>query len=182
MDNGRFSVESRDSANPKGSWYAEGWRYDRASRVCIKEEEGAANGSQESSWRGWNSFRPRLRLDMQTTKRLQCSLASFFPLYCWISNPCGGRVETWEWKLAGDADTVRSFTRETTGNDVSAKVTIKQGSLLHFFQLYTWTFSTTNSSITLYHSFTITLSSLYYSKEKISTANYSSHVSRRATV
>lgn len=42
----------------------------------------------------------RRLLDMQTTKRLQRSLASyFFPPPPHFSNPFGGRVETWEWKF-----------------------------------------------------------------------------------
>lgn len=71
---------------------------------------------------------------MQTTKRLQRSLASyFFPLLPPLfqsPNPFGGRVETWEWKF-GLRDTGFEVSRERErerewegiGNDVSPKVT-----------------------------------------------------------
>lgn len=123
-----------------------------AARVCVQRRTGWvwANGSQGSSGFKFVSSFPS-RPDMQTTKRPRRSLAAFSTLFFFFlsiflfvfsRDPALSNFQSLpgekgqEWKLenrsySGMQTQLELSRRETTGNDVSAKVTTEQSSSLH---------------------------------------------------
>lgn len=86
-----FRGRVRDSSNCRGCLARRGLQRvpSRASRVCIKEGAGTANGSQESSKGGWNSFRPCPTSAGHADNKAPTALSRlvFFPSPPHFSNP-----------------------------------------------------------------------------------------------
>ena len=125
MDNGRLSVRSRDSANPRDGWYAE-----RVDGRNVRLDEGTRAHSRGKRRRLMEAKKVRSGRGLEIrfipvwgwTCRQQSAYSTLSPRFSLFFSllffpfstvefpiPSGGRVETWEWKLAGDADTVRKF-------------------------------------------------------------------------
>lgn len=127
-----FRGRVRDSSNCRGCLVRRRLQRvpSRASRVCIKEGAGTANGSQESSKGGWNSFRPCPTSAGHADNKAPTALSRlvFFPPLPTFPIPLGV-----EWKLengssvSGIPDSKfhegEEEEEEGIGNDVSPKVT-----------------------------------------------------------